>query len=281
MTRFGPALARLRRDAGFATPYAFYHRSGGRRMFPFTFQYYLKIESGRSVPRPDWVPVLVSALRVAPAHAVYRDLVCDYLRDLCGKEETFAALISPLMSAASPEGQGPALIRRLLYSRAYPLSLRQFEALAASEAAYWAFEYLSNTDEALDAAELARRTGLPARALEKALAGLTALKLMRRASGGRWRCHLVGRRLVYPAESPATTAARAKVRGYIEALAERAKGPQTRSGFIFRSTEGNVLAAAGDVRARLEQAAAASVYDALEGTAIYYLDFRARRVLKG
>lgn len=279
MTRFGPALARLRRDAGFSTPYAFYHRSGGRRMFPFTFQYYLKIEAGKSVPRPDWVPVLVSALRVAPSHAVYRDLVCDYLRDLCGKEETFAALISPLMASATPEGQGPALIRRLLYSRAYPLSLKQFEALAASEAAYWAFEYLSNTDEAMDAAELSRRTGLPAKALAQAMAKLTALKLLRKASGGRWRCHLVGRRLVYPSESAATTRARKAVRGYIEAMAERTAGPQTRSGFIFRSTEGNILAAAGDVRARLEQAAAASVYDALDGTALYYLDFRARRVL--
>lgn len=281
MTRFGPALARLRRDAGFATAYAFYHRSGGRRMFPFTFQYYLKIESGRSVPRPDWVPVLISALRVAPSHAGYRDLVSDYLRDLCGKEETYDALIAPLRSAAAPEGQAPALIRRLLYARAYPLSLRQFEGLAASEASYWAFEYLSNTDEAVDAAELARRTGLPAKALAAALAKLTELKLMRKAAGGRYRCHLVGRRLIYPSESPATTKARAAVRRHLAAMAERAKGPQTRSGFVFRSTGANILAAAGDVRSRLEQAQAASVYDAIEGTAIYYVDFQARQVLKG
>ncbi|TPW19699.1 MAG: hypothetical protein FD126_2418, partial [Elusimicrobia bacterium] len=233
MTRFGPALARLRRDAGFATAYAFYHRSGGRRLFPFTFQYYLKIEAGRSVPRADWVPGLVSALRVAPSHGAYRELVLDYLRDLCGREETFEALFAPLAAPPAPEPTAPAVIRKLMYSRAYPLSLAQLEAVAASEAAYWAFEYLSNTDEAMDAAELARRTGLPVKALAPALARLTRLQLLRRASGGRYKCHLIGRRLVYPADSPVTRKARAAVRAHIEAMVRRAGADIARNGLIF------------------------------------------------
>jgi len=281
MTRFGPALARLRRDAGFSTAYAFYHRSGGRRLFPFTFQYYLKIEAGRSVPRADWVPGLVSALRVAPSHGAYRELVLDYLRDLCGREETFDALFAPLAAPAAPEPAGPAVIRKLMYARGYPLSLDQLEAVAASEAAYWSFEYLSNTDEAMDAAELARRTGLPAKALSSALARLTRLQLLRRASGGRYKCHLIGRRLVYPADSPVTRKARAAVRGFIDAMARRAGADVARNGLIFRSTEAAVRAAAADARARLEQAAAGSVYEATDGTAIYFLDFRAQRVLTG
>ena len=130
MTRFGPALARLRRDGGFATPYAFYHRSGGRRVFPFTFQYYLKIESGRSVPRPDWVPVIISALRVVPTDADHRALVTDYLKDLCGKEETYEALIAPLAVQPAPRQAAPAVIRKLMYAAAYALSIAQLEALA-------------------------------------------------------------------------------------------------------------------------------------------------------
>lgn len=280
MTRFGPALARLRRDAGFATPYAFYHRSGGRRLFPFTFQYYLKIEAGRSVPRPDWVPVLVSALRVAPSDAAYRALVTDYLKDLCGREETYEALIAPLAAAPGSEPAAPGVIRRLMYSRAYPLSVTQLEALGGSEAAYWAFEYLSNTDEALDAGALALRTGLPEKALAKALARLVALGLARRASGGRFKCPLVGRRLLYPADAPVTRKARAAVRAHIDAMARRKGGEVSSTAFIFRSTESAVRAASADVLARLEQAAAGSLYEAGTDSAIYFLDFRSRRVLK-
>ncbi|TBR20892.1 hypothetical protein EPO15_11740 [bacterium] len=281
MTRFGPALARLRRDGGFATPYAFYHRSGGRRVFPFTFQYYLKIESGRSVPRPDWVPVLISALRVPPSDSDYRALVTDYLKDLCGSEEAYEALIAPLAVSPAAPSPAPALIRKLMYSQAYALSIAQLEALAASEEAFWVFEYLCNTDEALDAAELARRIGYPQKAVAAAFARLTALKLVRRASGRRYKGILVARRFLYPTDSPVTRKARERVRAHIAAMAERSGGDVARSGLIFRSTEANVRAAAADVKARLEQAQAGSLYEAKEGTAIYFLDFRARRALSG
>lgn len=281
MTRFGPSLARLRRDGGFATPYAFYHRSGGRRVFPFTFQYYLKIESGRSVPRPDWVPVIVSALRVAPSDADYRGLVTDYLKDLCGKEETYAALIGPLAVPLPPEPPAPAVIRKLMYSQAYPISLAQLEALGASETVFWVFEYLCNTDEALDAAELAGRISYPPKAVAAGLARLTALKLLRRASGARFKGVLVRRRFLYPSDTPAARKARERVRAHIDAMARRSGADVARSGLIFRSTESAVRAAASEAKARLEQAQAGSVYEAGEGTAIYFLDFRARRLLAG
>lgn len=281
MTRFGPALARLRRDGGFPTSYAFYHRSGGRRVFPFTFQYYLKIESGRSVPRPDWVPVIISALRVPPSDADYRALVTDYLKDLCGSEEAYEALIGPLAVAQTAAPAAPALIRKLMYSQAYTLSVAQLEALAASETTFWTFEYLCNTDVALDAGTLAERLGYPEKAVAAALKGLAALKLVRKTNGGRYRGILVARRFLYPTDSPVTRRARERVRAHVAAMAGRAGGDVARSGLIFRSTEENVRAAAADVKARLEQAQAGSVYEATERTAIYFLDFRARRALKG
>ena len=281
MTRFGPALARLRRDAGFPTAYAFYHRTGGRRVFPFTFQYYLKIEGGRSVPRPDWVPGLIAALRVAPSDAAHRKLVTGYLKDLCGSEEAYAALIGPLAAPSPPEPESPGVIRKLMYQRAYPLSLTQLEALAASEAAYWAFEYLSNTEEALTAAELAERLGLRAKPLAVALGKLVALRLVKRAAAGRFKCPLVGRRLLYPADGPATRRSRAAVRAHIEAMAKRSGGDVAWTGLIFRATESVIRAASADCVTRMEQAAAGSVYDAAEGTGIYFLDFRARRALTG
>ena len=281
MTRFGPALARLRRDAGFATAYAFYHRSGGRRVFPFTFQYYLKIEGGRSVPRPAWVPGLIASLRVAPSDGAYRRLVTDYLKDLCGSPEAYAALIGPLAAAPPAEPAAPGVIRKLMYQRAYPLSVTQLEALAASEAVYWAFEYLSNTEEALTPVELGERVGLPAKALAAALGKLAALRLVKRASAGRFKCPLVGRRLLYPADGPVTRRARVALRGHIEAMAARSGGDVAWTGLIFRSTETAIRAAAADCVTRMEAAAAGSVYEAAEGTGIYFLDFRARRALAG
>src|SRR5579885_2903577 len=100
MGLFARSLERLRLEAGFPTPYAFYHRNGGRRVFPFTFAYYLKLERGRHLPRPEWLPVLLSLLRLPPSEELYGRFVTDYLRDHFGSEENYRSLVEPLLAPA-------------------------------------------------------------------------------------------------------------------------------------------------------------------------------------
>jgi hypothetical protein len=100
MMRFSETLVRLRKEAGFHTSYAFYHRNGGRRTFPFTYAYYAKIERGQGLPRGEWLDLFLQLLRIRSREDSRRRLVVDYLRDLMGDEKAFDALVDPLLKSS-------------------------------------------------------------------------------------------------------------------------------------------------------------------------------------
>ncbi len=97
MKRFSRTLASLRKEAGFHTSYAFYHRNGGRRIFPFTYAYYAKIERGCGLPRGEWLPLLLKLLKIESVSESREALLRDYLCDLFGHEETFDLLVAPML----------------------------------------------------------------------------------------------------------------------------------------------------------------------------------------
>ena len=97
MGRFAGQLARQRAAAGFHTAYAFYHRNGGRAKFPFTFAYYAKIERGRGLPRAEWLPLLLTFLKLPSPSPAQRDFLLAYLRDLLGEDEIFEGYFLPLL----------------------------------------------------------------------------------------------------------------------------------------------------------------------------------------
>ena len=187
MRPFAKTLERLRREAGFPTPYAFYRRNGGRHVFPFTFAYYLKLERGKHLPRPEWLPVLLSLLRIPPSDELYRRFVTDYLRDHFGSDEAYRSLVAPLLAPAAPRGPGQQTVKRLLSEQAYHLTPAQYKAVVGDEATYWAFECLVNDRGAFSAEDLAAVTGLPKAALAAGLKRLAAHKLAKRAAGGKYR----------------------------------------------------------------------------------------------
>ncbi len=95
---------RVRTEAGFTTAYAFYHKNGGRRVFPCTFSYYLRIENGKALPRPEWLPMFLTLLRIPPTDALWRQIIVDYLRDHFVSEDAFQSAVAPLLRPA--EGSG-------------------------------------------------------------------------------------------------------------------------------------------------------------------------------
>lgn len=279
MRRFAASLARCRRQAGFPTPYAFYRRNGGRRVFPFTFPYYLKIERGQSLPRPEWVPLLIGLMRIQPTEEGHRRLTLDYLRDLCGKEEAFHALIAPLLCTHTRNGGMAETIKRLLYGEAYHLSPLELEAVASSEGAYWSFECLGNERRPLSPVELAGAAGLSVPKVREGLRVLAARRLVRRTKGGRYKSVHVGR-MSYPPPQAGDDRSKARIQRYLDAMSRRRGEGVLGRRLMFRAEESAVRRAAPGMVEAMESAAAQSVYEKGEETGLYLLECRVRRLFR-
>ena len=68
-TIFSKALVQLRKDAGFATAYQFYHNNGGARVFKMSYRNYLIIEQGRTLPPLERLNTFIITLRMVSGSA--------------------------------------------------------------------------------------------------------------------------------------------------------------------------------------------------------------------
>ena len=279
MGLFSKSLERLRVESGFTTPYAFYHRNGGRHVFPFTFAYYLKLERGQHLPRPEWLPILLSLLRLPPSDELYRRFVTDYLRDHFGSEENFQSLLGPLLASKHAEKQGQQTTKRLLSEQAYHITPVQYKAIVGDAATYWAFECLVNDRGSFGAAELAQTTGLPRAALEAGLKKLVAHKLARRVGGGKCRSSLVGKFYMFPRAFPGIEVHRKKLARHIAEMVARRGAVTHESGVMIRAEEGSVRRVVAAMRDTIETSTAYSVYEKAEGSGIFLLQIQAHKVL--
>lgn len=279
MGLFSKSLIRLRLESGFTTPYAFYHRNGGRHVFPFTFAYYLKLEQGQHPPRPEWLPILLSLLRIPPSDELYRSFVTDYLRDHFGTEENFQSLLGPLLASKHEKNDGQQTAKRLLSEQAYHITPAQYKAVVGDEATYWAFECLVNDRGAFGSAELAAITGLPKAALEAGLKKLVAHKLARRVSGGKCKSPLTGKFYMFPRAFPGIEIYRKKLARHIAEMVARRGAVTHESGVMIRAEEGAVHRSIAAMRDALEASTAYSVYEKAEGSGIFLLQISARKAL--
>lgn len=279
MPRFHRTLAALRTEAGFPTPYAFYHRNGGPRVFPFTFTYYVKLEKGRHLPRAEWLPLLLTLLRIPPADEWHRRFVTDYLRDLFVTEENYASLVAPLLAPPARLKPSQQTVKRLLSEQAYHLTPAQYKALLSSPESYWAFECLVNDRASFTPEQLAEATGLAAARLAAALRLLKSHKLVKPAARGRWKSPLAGKFYVFPRRFPGIEASRKRLAGYLDSM-QRVRGATLHeSGVMMRAGAGDIHRAVADVRDALEAATAYSVYDKTEDSGLFLLQIRARKLL--
>lgn len=279
MGLFSKTLVRLRIESGFTAPYAFYHRNGGRHVFPFTFAYYLKLERGDHLPRPEWLPILLSLLRIPPSDELYRRFVTDYLRDHFGTEENYQSLVGPLLATKHAQNPSQQTTKRLLSEQAYHLTPAQYKAVVGDAATYWAFECLVNDRGSFGPTELAELTGLPKAALEAGLKKLVFHKLARRVSGGRCKSPLAGKFYMFPRLFPGIEAHRKKLARHIEEMVARRGSLTHESGVMIRAEAGAVHRSLAAMRDALEASTAYSVYEKAEGSGVYLLQIRARKAL--
>ncbi|MBI5245872.1 MAG: hypothetical protein HY923_01725 [Elusimicrobia bacterium] len=277
MALFSKSLERLRLESGFTTPYAFYHRNGGRHVFPFTFAYYLKLERGQHLPRPEWLPILLSLLRIPPSDELYRRFITDYLRDHFGTEANFQSLLGPLLISKHEKKYGQQATKRLLTEQSYHITPKQFQAIVSDAPTYWAFECLVNDRGSFDAAELSQVTGLPKSSLEAGLKKLVAQKLARRVTKGKYKSPLAGKYYVFPKDFPDIEHYYVKLRRYQSEMVARSGAVVHQSGVMIRAEEGAVRRSITAMRDALEAATAYSVYEKAEGSGIFILQIRTRK----
>lgn len=269
----------MRAEAGFPTPYAFYHKNGGRRVFPCTFAYYLRIERGSALPRPEWLGLFLTLLRIPPSDELYRQFVTDYLRDHFVTEENYQSLLSPLLASRHDKNWGQQTTKRLLSEQAYHITPAQYKAIVGDEATYWAFECLVNDRGSFGPEELARITGLPKAALAAGLRKLAAHRLARRAAAGKFRSPLTGKFYLFPRSFPGIETYRKKLARHIDGMVARRGAVTHESGVMIRAEEGAVHRSLAAMRDALEASTAYSVYDKAEGSGIFLLQIRARKAL--
>jgi hypothetical protein len=198
MAYFGNTLERLRTQAGFATAYAYYHRNGGRRVFPFSFSYYRKIERGLSLPKASWLPVLIHNLRLLTPAEGAQALAKALLRDLVGDDAVFRDFVEPLFAPVPASPPDHKAVRRFLTAGATQLTVEQCRTIYADAAAYWAFYCLSERRGPLTVAELSAATGQPAVALRAAAVRLVHARLFKRAGKDSFLCPFAGSHTITP-----------------------------------------------------------------------------------
>lgn len=277
MGRFAGTLARLRREAGFPTAYAFYHKNGGKRTFPFTYPYYAKLERGDSLPRGAWLGLLLDQMRVGPTAGERRGLVLDYLRDLFSDDQAFDALVEPLLAAPAPEPGQRAVMKRLLSAQAFHVTPAQMTAVVASEESYWAFNCLVNNRKPLAAADIAAAAALPEARVTAALRTLQAVKLARPA-GQRWSSPASGFWCVYPRGHRGYASDLNRLQRHIAAAAKRRGAGLMDMGTLVRAEESSVQETLRAVREAIQSLSAAAVDAPGRGTAFFVVEAKASRL---
>ena len=278
---FSRILARSRREAGFKSAYQFYHGNGGRRHFPFTYVHYLRLENAGRLPRPQWMSLLLKALRLSPGAAGCRSLFLAYLRDLLGTAEARELILEPLLCrhpAASPPAGGEA-IRWMKAQHAVHLSPKQFGALASSEAAYWCSEILCNDGGSWSAEELRQTLRLNLKDVRDGLSRLQAAGLARRTAAGRFRSRAAGKLYTFPGRLAGMGPLLKRVQRYWERMHRRRGGGLSSRVELVRAEAGFMRRYAENLAEMVEAANAGALHAKGEDSALYLIDASVRRLL--
>jgi hypothetical protein len=279
MSNFAEVLRRLRQEAGFHTAYAFYHKNGGKRTFPFTYAYYAKLERGEGLPRGKWLDLLLSMLRIRPTQAAKREFILAFLSDLVGDNDAFNSLVSPLLKPSPDQPSEKKVIKRLLSGQAYHLSPKQLSATLSTSPAYWVFNCVINNARAMTEEELTAVTGFSKIEIKNAVAKLSKEKLLKKGRGGRHSSPLACRYIVYPRGYKGYESDLRKLEHHLESMG-KSKGEEIlKMGTLIRTRRDSVAETSRTIVDALEAVSADSVYEAEAGTGLFSVETRIRKLL--
>lgn len=277
MGQYNRELIRLREGAGFTTAYMFYHRNGGRRAFPFTYAYYIKVERGDSLPKPKWAAAILAGLRTRPSETDKFRLTRAYLMDLSEDASVFDVLFSTHLKGAEGTPHLEAL-KSLLGASSYNLTHKQFELIVSGAEIFWCFTALSSVSAAHTAAGLAQALALSEGKVSRALDQLVKAKLARKLAGKRYECPFDGRYCSPPADGPSQGLVE-KMRAHIKDYTQRRGKTLINAGTLIRLESKAALEAAGALKEVVSTASARAVRDQGEDAAVFSIEAVVRRVV--
>lgn len=276
MGHYNRELIRLREGAGFTTAYMFYHRNGGRRVFPFTYAYYVKVEHGQSLPKPKWAAAILAGLRTRPSGTDKFRLTSAYLKDLSENSAVFDALFSPHLKNTQDPPHLEA-VKSLLGTSSYNLTHAQFELIVSDAETFWCFTALSSISGSRTTAELAQALGLADDKAARALDRLVKAKLLRKLAGKRYECPFDGRYCAPPADA-ASQGLVEKMRAHIKEHSLRRGKVLLNAGSLIRLESRAALEAANALKETISTTSARAVRDQGEDAAIFSVETIVRRV---
>ena len=277
MGHYNRELVRLREGAGFTTAYMFYHRNGGRRVFPFTYAYYLKVEHGDSLPKPKWVASILAGLRTRPSETDKYRLSRAYLLDLSENAEVFDALFSPYLGNTQDPPHREA-VKSLLGASSYNLTHDQFELIVSDAVTFWCFTALSSVSTAHTAAGLAEALGQSEDKVVRALDRLAKKKLVRKLAGKRYECPFDGRYCSPPADAPSQGLVE-KMQAFIKDYSARRGKVLLNAGTFVRLESRAALEAVGALKETISTTSARALRDSGEDAALFSIETIVRRVV--
>jgi hypothetical protein len=275
---FATLLRTTRQESGFHSAYAFYHDNGGRRVFPFSYPYYSRIEHGRALPRPTWLPILLSSLRVPPVASIQRDFVAAYLRDIFGDDDLFEDIVAPWFRPPASLSIPKKALRRLLGGQTHNLTIEQHDAIVSSPSAFWSFFCLTKNREPLVLEDLRKLTELPVAGLQAGLRRLIAAKLVKKASGGKYFSPLWERFSFFPRSGKGHEERMQLSKEYIDEAADKRGGTLMLRTAIVRAEESDMLSLAQSIHETVECAHGCATEDPGHRTAMFVVEASVKKI---
>lgn len=189
MTTFSALLTQYRREAGFGTGRGFYRNTGGRSALGCTYQQYLNIEAGRSVPKPAVFYAAVVQLGIWKDREKAGRLCRAYLEAQFGGGEFLEFLLRSLAPAAAGGSQSSPLrkaLQRDMQSRLAPLGQEQSRLIKKDAVHYWTYHVLAGDSGCWRAEKIAPLFGFKVPEVKKALEALAKAKVAELSKDGYW-----------------------------------------------------------------------------------------------
>lgn len=190
MTTLSLLLAQYRKEAGFETGRGFYKKCGGRAALGCTYQQYLNIETGRSVPKPAAFYAIIVQLGIWRDYEKSRRLCRAYLEAQFGGGEFLEFLLRSLGPVSQAAASTATPLRRAMQrdhdSRLAPLTPEQSRLIKQDAVHYWTHHVLTGDAGWWDAGKIAKLFGFRTGEVQKALDELVKAKVAGLAKEGYW-----------------------------------------------------------------------------------------------
>jgi hypothetical protein len=199
-TIFSELLVKLRKDAGFATAYRFFHDNGGKPVLNFSYRKYLLWEQGKTLPPVNSIARLTTALQLPPESGPLGGFVASWLKTMAGPE-AYNEVFKPFIAAREDTpGMSPLhkAMNRVLNDKKYPISVEKAVVILATCEHYKAFLFITNDSGVWSEEILAKTIEIGKGAASKIVQDFLRIGLLKKERSGLLKCHLLGCMVEFP-----------------------------------------------------------------------------------